>query len=186
MEETKVFKGRQFSKDYQPPNRGNKHSVAWHLTRLLRKKIDWTDPYTKKVMRGSLSKIIALRLIYNACDGNNEAIKEVLDRIDGKNIQKILNEGQGLDTKLVIIRAETKPIEDNSSTIKPIQEDKGTEDKTLNGLLCEEKLKTRQEIAQKEVIHLINSNDVFLPNEPQDNNPGEEAPIISISPKGQD
>lgn len=100
--------GARFSSENQPPSKSAKprHSIVYHLSRLLDKKIKITDKRTKKVFTGSIGKVIAMRLLYNALDGNNEAIKEVLDRIDGKTAQKIIGEGIGVENKIVIIRAD--------------------------------------------------------------------------------
>lgn len=60
------------------------------LKKLLNKKMKITDPEVKKVLeiksgtKAALKKIIMLRYILNAIQGENQAIEGILDRIDGK------------------------------------------------------------------------------------------------------
>lgn len=91
----------RFSSTNQPTGRGRPKgsiSIVTELKRLLKKKIKYEDPETKLMVNGKILRVIALRLILNACQGENEAIKEILDRIDGKTVQKLLGEGFGGDT----------------------------------------------------------------------------------------
>ena len=72
------------------------------LKRYLEKKINYEDPETQKIVNGKVKDAIIWRLILNASQGDNQAIKEILDRLDGKVAQKLINEGMK-DTRIVII-----------------------------------------------------------------------------------
>ena len=63
-------------------------SVSTELRKLLEKRIDYEDPETHKKVRGKIAHVIALRLILNACQGEYSAIKDILDRIDGKPVER--------------------------------------------------------------------------------------------------
>ena len=78
------------------------------LKKLLNKTMKVTDPEVKKVLeiktgtKSELKKIIMLRYILNAVQGENPAIEGIMDRTDGKIPQKL--EGQGFgDTKIIIV-----------------------------------------------------------------------------------
>jgi len=54
------------------------------LKKFLNKKIKYEDPETQKIIFGKVKDAVIWRLLLNACQGENDAIKEVLNRIDGK------------------------------------------------------------------------------------------------------
>lgn len=54
------------------------------LKKFLAKKINYEDPETQKIIKGRVKDAILWRLILNATQGEHSAIKEILDRIDGK------------------------------------------------------------------------------------------------------
>ena len=62
------------------------------LKKFLEKKIDYIDPETNERIKGKVKDAILWRLILNASQGDNEAIKEVLNRIDGKVAEVIKHE----------------------------------------------------------------------------------------------
>ena len=74
------------------------------LKRCLKKKISFEDPETQKIIKGKVKDAIVWRLILNATQGDNIALKEIFERIDGKLAQKLIGEGMGGDTKIIIIR----------------------------------------------------------------------------------
>ena len=91
------------------PNAGHKGPYLIPLLRrFLEKKIDFEDPDTKKIIHGKVKDAIIWRLLLNAAQGDNLAIKEILDRMEGKAIQKLIGEGFGGDTKIFVIRPEIK------------------------------------------------------------------------------
>ena len=55
------------------------------IKKFLNKKINFEDPETQKIIRGRVKDAVIWRLILNATQGENEAIKEIIDRIDGKS-----------------------------------------------------------------------------------------------------
>lgn len=61
------------------------------LKRFLNKKIKYEDPETQKMIEGKVKDAVIWRLLLNACQGENEAIKEILNRIDGKNIETLID-----------------------------------------------------------------------------------------------
>ena len=83
------------------------------LRKCLEKKIDYIDPETNLKINGRVKDAIIWRLILNAAQGDNDAIKEVLNRVDGKTIQKLIGEGFGGEAKIIVVRsnvgAENKP-----------------------------------------------------------------------------
>lgn len=103
----------RFSSANQPAGRGRPKgstTLTCILKKLLEKKISYEDPETKKQIKGKIGMVIALRLILNACQGENEAIKEIIDRVDGKATQKLVGEGLNKDNKIVVVySANCKP-----------------------------------------------------------------------------
>ncbi|MFA5499475.1 MAG: DUF5681 domain-containing protein [Candidatus Omnitrophota bacterium] len=67
-----------------------------YLTPLLRKVLNksytLTDPDTQKINKLKGKDAVMIQLVRTALKGDVAAIKEILDRIDGKVIQKIENE----------------------------------------------------------------------------------------------
>lgn len=86
-------------------------SPVAELRKLLERKIAYEDPTTKIHVRGKIGTAIALRAIYNALEGDQNAIEDIMDRIDGKTAQKILNEMSGEVKMMGTIKVEGKPLE---------------------------------------------------------------------------
>lgn len=59
------------------------------LKRCLKKHITYEDPETQKMIRGKVRDAVIWRLILNATQGETHAIREILDRVDGKVTQPI-------------------------------------------------------------------------------------------------
>jgi hypothetical protein len=74
-----------------PVNRKDHTQKGPYLKSLIRKclekKIKYEDPDTNKIIKGKVKDAIIWRLILNATEGDNTAIKEILDRIDGKVVE---------------------------------------------------------------------------------------------------
>ena len=89
----------QFKKGHPKlPNAGKKKgycSPDAEIRKLLNKKIAYEDPTTKKPINGKIGQAIAIRQIYNALEGDQKALEYVIDRMDGKMAQKVLNEMSG-------------------------------------------------------------------------------------------
>ena len=81
-------KEHRYSKTNPPPASRHKKHPNGYLTPLLRKllekKINYQDPETHKIINGKVKDAVLWRLILNASEGETQAIREVLDRIDGK------------------------------------------------------------------------------------------------------
>jgi len=77
---------KKFSSTYQPTGKRKKRGpyLVPLLRKFLNKKINYEDPETQKMIRGKVKDAIMWRLILNAAQGENHAIKEILDRVDGK------------------------------------------------------------------------------------------------------
>lgn len=74
------------------------------LKRFLEKKITYIDPETELKIRGKVKDAILWRLILNATTGDNEAIKEILNRFEGRVVQKTEVSGQvDSSTKIIIV-----------------------------------------------------------------------------------
>ena len=74
-------------------------SVLTELKRLLKKKISYEDPTTKLQVKGKIARAIALRHVYNALEGEGQAIIDIFDRIDGR----IANRNENVNTERRII-----------------------------------------------------------------------------------
>lgn len=81
-----------------PVNRQNHTQKGPYLTpllkKLLEKKIRYEDPETHEIVKGQVKHAILWRLILNATQGENEAIKEILNRIDGKLSEILIDQSQ--------------------------------------------------------------------------------------------
>ena len=88
-------KQKRFSTTYQPEHNGRPKgpSILTEIRHILEKKITYTDPDTRKKVKGKVAEVIAIRHILNATQGDHNAITDILDRIDGKPAQKIEGEG---------------------------------------------------------------------------------------------
>jgi len=86
------------------------------LKRFLKKQISYEDPETQKIIKGTVKDAILWRLILNASQGDNEAIKEILNRIDGKNADKVI--GEGFETKNIVVFRNPRAIEENANIRK--------------------------------------------------------------------
>lgn len=86
-------------------------SPVAELRKLLEKKISYEDPTTKTHVQGKIGKAIALRAIYNALEGDQKAIEDIMDRIDGKTAQKILSEMSGEVKLMGTIKVDGRPLE---------------------------------------------------------------------------
>lgn len=75
------------------------------LKKLLLKKIKYIDPETQKIIQGKVKDAVLWRLILNATEGETQAVKEILDRIDGKVTTPIEHSGEvtGTEHKINII-----------------------------------------------------------------------------------
>jgi hypothetical protein len=63
------------------------------IKKYLTKKVDVPDPITHLNKRLSIGEVIALQWLAKAFKGDAEAIKDIIDRTDGKALQRFLNEG---------------------------------------------------------------------------------------------
>lgn len=88
--QTEVQIKNRFSSTHQPKVRPEVRGpyLTSILKRFLEKKIKYIDPETNEKIKGKVKDAVMWRLILNACQGENEAIKEVLERTDGKVPQK--------------------------------------------------------------------------------------------------
>jgi hypothetical protein len=63
-------------------------SLVYVLKKLLKKEIDIKDPFTKAQSKAQLREAVALALVTKALKGDVSAIKEIIERVDGKVLQK--------------------------------------------------------------------------------------------------
>jgi hypothetical protein len=63
-------------------------SLVYVLKKLLKKEIDIKDPFTKAASKAQLREAVALALVTKALKGDVSAIKEIIERVDGKVLQK--------------------------------------------------------------------------------------------------
>ena len=64
------------------------------LRKLMDKEITYDDPTTGKRTKGKISDVIAIRLVLNASQGEYTAIKDIIDRLDGKPADKVQHTGK--------------------------------------------------------------------------------------------
>lgn len=64
------------------------------LRKLMDKKITYEDPTTKKMTTGKIADVLAIRLVLNGCQGEYTALKDIMDRIDGKPADKVQHTGK--------------------------------------------------------------------------------------------
>lgn len=64
------------------------------LKRLLEKKISIEDPETQKKIKAQVKHALLWRLILNGTQGETDAIKEILNRVDGKVKEEIMHSGE--------------------------------------------------------------------------------------------
>lgn len=104
-----IAKRKQFSSTYQPAHNGRPPgpSIVTEIKKILEKKIDFEDPETHERIKGKIAHVIGLRHILNACQGEHNAIVDIIDRMDGKTAQKIQGEGFA-DVKIIIVKAKEK------------------------------------------------------------------------------
>jgi nitrogenase molybdenum-iron protein alpha/beta subunit len=108
----KYMANEQNLKPFQKGNPGGGRpkgsvSLVKLLEKLLDKKIDVTDPFAKKIIdpvtgkeikpkvEKKVAEAVVLRLLMKALNGDMPAIKEVLERIDGKVNQTITGSKDG-------------------------------------------------------------------------------------------
>lgn len=81
-----------------PVNRQNHTKKGPYLTPLLRKliekKIKFEDPETQKIIKGRVKDAIVWRYILNATQGENPAIEGIFNRLDGKQIETLLDQSK--------------------------------------------------------------------------------------------
>jgi hypothetical protein len=108
---------RPFSATHKPPIVRRGPSVLTHLKKLLEKKIAYEDPTTHLHVKGKICQAIALRAIYNALEGDQNAIEDILDRIDGKTAQKLIGEGFE-NRQYIIIRADNSKAQSEAGSVR--------------------------------------------------------------------
>ncbi len=77
---------KTFSSTYQPKTRGNhRHSYFQPLLkRCLKKKYKFEDPETQEIGMITAAEGLMIKWIWEGLQGNEKAIKDIVDRIDGK------------------------------------------------------------------------------------------------------
>ena len=70
-------------------NKKGKLHMTTILKNILKQKKKIVDPITGKEKRKTIAEIIAIKAVQNAIKGDNRAIQDVFERIDGKVAQKV-------------------------------------------------------------------------------------------------
>lgn len=110
----------RFSSTHQPKHRTPRGpSLDTLLRKMLTKKIRYEDPTTKTEVKGEIAQAIVLREVYNALEGDQRALEYIIDRIDGKIIQKLKGEGFGDNKTYVYVVQDTKGRNKNRVQILP-------------------------------------------------------------------
>jgi hypothetical protein len=95
---------KRFPVNRPPRPHTKKHPNGYFICRLrrfLKKHINYEDPETQKIIKGEVGEAVLWRLILNATQGETPAIKEILDRVDGKVTQKL--EGEGFENNIQVL-----------------------------------------------------------------------------------
>jgi len=97
---------KKFTSEYQPkysPRNSKKHPNGYLtpiLKKMLLKKYRIEDPELQKRIKMSGAKGVMLRLVWNALQGEQDAIKTILERFDGKVKDKLEVEGNVTFTQM--------------------------------------------------------------------------------------
>lgn len=81
-------------KGYLPghPKYGGKKKGYVSPTAILRdmmaKKVDYKDPKTRKIIKKCIGEVIILKHLENASKGDRASVEDILDRIDGKALDR--------------------------------------------------------------------------------------------------
>jgi len=95
---------RPFSSTHQPKVYGKRGaSPLTAIKKYLTKMIDVPDPITKEQRKMAIGEVIGLQWLSKAFKGEGDAVKDILDRIDGRVAQKLIGEGFG-NSKIIIVR----------------------------------------------------------------------------------
>ena len=108
---------KPFSSTYQPPNNNSNRPKIYLgaiLKKVLSKQYRCQDPETQRIKKILGAKGVMQVLVWEGLQGNIEAIKEILNRIDGRVIQHL--KGEGFENKNIVINfhADGKPESDNN------------------------------------------------------------------------
>jgi hypothetical protein len=68
--------------------------LASILKKMLKKKITFESPETQQLIKGTVADALLWRLILNGTQGETHAIKEVIDRIDGKGVEVFIDQSE--------------------------------------------------------------------------------------------
>ena len=88
-------------------------SLVAILKKFLERKIKFEDPETQKIIQGRVKDAVVWRLLLNACHGENEAIKEILNRIDGKLTETLIDQSQ--DNRKTFVYLDSKAIKEKNA-----------------------------------------------------------------------
>lgn len=84
----------RFSSEHQPEVRGKRGpSPLTVIKKILVERIDISNPLTHQMDNLSFEEIIAFQWVAKAFKGDAESIKDILDRCDGKALQRVSQEG---------------------------------------------------------------------------------------------
>ena len=99
--QTEEHKANRFSSTNQPTREARLGKRGQYLRPILKKLLsaDWkfNDPKIKAMLKKhhlkeDIATAVVLRLIMNAIEGDDRAIEDIFDRIDGKVTQKVESE----------------------------------------------------------------------------------------------
>jgi len=120
MTEKQLANLRPFSSTHQPKTRNTKHPNGYLMPlvyRILEKKhFRWEDPESQTIKRLLGKNAVAIQWIWSILQGDTRALKELVERTDGKVPQKLEGEGFDEETKIIIIRPGEK-IEDKKDML---------------------------------------------------------------------
>jgi len=113
--------GKQFTSTYQP-NHHKGPRLSTILNKLLSAEWKIKDREIKDLLKKlhlpeTIETSIVLRRILNACEGDDNAIERIFDRVDGKIPQKLVGEGIASQNIQIVIN-KAKELKDNEDRIQ--------------------------------------------------------------------
>lgn len=108
----KNIEAHKFPKGYKSGNHTQKGPYFLpKLKRFLQKKIRYEDPDTNKVVKGVAGDAVAWRLILSASQGEGWAIREIMDRLDGRPIDAKTDDNRDLMDEEIEVIPKSKDVE---------------------------------------------------------------------------
>jgi hypothetical protein len=119
MTEKQLKNLRPFSATHQPKVYGKRGaSPLTTIKRLLVKNSGRISPLTQEIRKLTWGEVLATEWLIKAIKGDNEALRDILDRVDGKSN----GEGNGVKIINIVYGYRTNRTEPVDSSVRTIQQ----------------------------------------------------------------